>query len=100
MAALVSRRSFLAALAALPAIGAAARAQSYPDAQPIRAVAFDAFVLFDVSHVGRLAEELFPETGANLFREWRRRQFEYVWLRTITRNYVDFWQITKDSLMA
>jgi 2-haloacid dehalogenase len=99
MAAITSRRSFLAALAALPAI-AAARAQSYSGGLPIRAVAFDALVLFDLSHVGRLAEELFPGTGANLFREWRKRQFEYAWLRTITRNYVDFWQITKDSLIA
>jgi 2-haloacid dehalogenase len=30
---------------------------------------------------------------------WRARQFEYTWLRTVSRTYVDFRQITEDSLM-
>ena len=98
MAATMSRRSFLAAAAALPAVGV--RGQLYSGTQPIRAIAFDALVLFNLSHVARLAEELLPGTGANLIREWRRRQFEYTWLRTITGSYVDFWQITNDSLIV
>ena len=96
----MNRRNFLAvAAAALPTV-AAARGRPDVGRPPIRAIAFDALVLFDLSHVGRLAEELFPGAGQNLFREWRRRQFEYAWLRTITRTYADFWQITKESLIV
>lgn len=29
---------------------------------------------------------------------WRTRQFEYTWLRTLTRTYVDFWRVTSDAL--
>jgi 2-haloacid dehalogenase len=40
----------------------------------IKAVAFDAFPIFDPRPVFALAEELFPGTG--LGDEWRTRQFE------------------------
>jgi len=95
MVPILNRRNFLAAALSTTT---GARGTFNAGAQPISAIAFDALVLFDVSHVGRLAEELLPGTGENLFREWRRRQFEYTWLRTITRSYEDFWQITNDSL--
>lgn len=99
MAANISRRNFLAAGVGLPAV-AADPGLCNPRRQPFRAVAFDALVLFDLRHVGRLAEQLFPGTGTELFREWRTRQFEYAWLRTITGHYVDFWQITSDALIT
>ena len=43
----------------------------------IKAVAFDAFPIFDPRPIFALAEELFPGRGAALSDEWRSRQFEY-----------------------
>jgi 2-haloacid dehalogenase len=31
--------------------------------------------------------------------EWRLRQFEYAWLRVLSRRYADFWQVTQDALV-
>src|SRR5215470_2869103 len=64
----------------------------------IKAIAFDAFPIFDPRPVIALAEELFPGKGAALSDEWRIRQFEYTWLRLASRHYADFWQITQDAL--
>jgi 2-haloacid dehalogenase len=63
----------------------------------IRAVAFDAFPIFDPRPVFALAEELFPGTG--LSDEWRTRQFEYTWLRVAAHHYADFWQVTEEALL-
>ncbi len=30
---------------------------------------------------------------------WRTRQFEYTWLRTVGRQYADFWQVTEEVLV-
>ena len=63
----------------------------------IKAVAFDAFPIFDPRPVFALAEELFPGTG--LSDEWRTRQFEYTWLRVAAHHYADFWQVTGEPLL-
>jgi 2-haloacid dehalogenase len=65
----------------------------------IKAVAFDAFPIFDSGPVFALADALFPGKGAELGNEWRARQFEYAWLRVAARHYVDFWQVTDDALV-
>jgi 2-haloacid dehalogenase len=31
-------------------------------------------------------------------RLWRDKQLQYSWLRTLSRNYADFWQVTADAL--
>jgi 2-haloacid dehalogenase len=64
----------------------------------VRAVAFDAFALFDPRPIAALVEQLFPGRGSELTREWRSRQFEYTWLRALSGSYVDFWQVTSDAL--
>ena len=76
--------------------GNAARNQA-PKTQ-IKAVAFDAFPIFDPRPVFALAEELFPGNGAALSEEWRTRQFEYTWLRVVAQRYADFWHVTEDAL--
>jgi 2-haloacid dehalogenase len=63
----------------------------------IKALAFDAFPIFDPSSVFALAEAMYP--GAGLSDEWRTRQFEYTWLRVAARHYVDFWHVTEDALV-
>jgi 2-haloacid dehalogenase len=64
----------------------------------IKAVAFDSFPIFDPRPVLVLAEQLFPGKGTDISNEWRTRQFEYTWLRVIAQRYVDFWQVTQESL--
>jgi len=65
----------------------------------IKAIAFDAFPIFDPRPIFVLVEALFPEKGKELGNAWRIRQFEYQWLRALSGQYVDFWQATEDSLL-
>ena len=59
----------------------------------------DAFAIFDPRPVFALAEQLFPGRGTELSNAWRTRQFEYQWLRALSRSYADFRQATEDALM-
>jgi len=68
------------------------------DRPPFKAVAFDPFTTFDTRSVDALAEQLFPGIGNKLCTAWRTRQFEYTWLRTLSRSYIDFWQVTGQAL--
>jgi 2-haloacid dehalogenase len=64
----------------------------------VKAVAFDEFPILDPRPVFALAAQLFPDKGAELGNLWRTRQFEYTWLRTLSGQYTDFWQVTGDAL--
>jgi 2-haloacid dehalogenase len=59
---------------------------------------FDAYgTLFDVDAAARqsaVPRDLWPRLAA----EWRRKQLEYTWLRTVAGAHVDFWQVTQDAL--
>ena len=65
----------------------------------IRALAFDAFPVFDPRPIFARAEELFPGNGEALSAAWRTRQFKYTWLRALSHTYVDFWKVTEDALV-
>jgi 2-haloacid dehalogenase len=111
-----SRRDFLqmglnavavTALAALstPALSAAAGASlsgaaALPAHLPagIRAIAFDAFPIFNPRPVFDLAAKLAGDKGPEFIETWRTRQFEYTWLRTSGGRYKDFWEVTRDAL--
>ena len=73
----------------------------------IKAVVFDAYgTLFDVYSIQVLAEELYPNHGADIAVKWRDKQIEYT--RLITQSdphnssgskyYQPFWKLTKLSL--
>jgi 2-haloacid dehalogenase len=64
-----------------------------------KAVAFDAFAIFDPRPVSALAETIFPGRGAELSGAWRTRQFEYQWLRALSGRYANFWRTTEDALV-
>jgi 2-haloacid dehalogenase len=64
---------------------------------PFKAIAFDAFPIFDPRPVFGLAETLFPGKGVEFSNAWRTRQFEYQWLRALSGRYADFWQTTEDG---
>ncbi len=67
--------------------------------QAIKAVAFDAFPIFDPRPIEAVAKELFPEKSEKLMNLWRSKQFEYQWLRALGGNYKNFEEITEDALV-
>ncbi len=95
----LTRRQFLDRTLAVAA-GAviAAGPKSAAAASPFKAVAFDAFPIFDPRSIDSVAEAVFPGKGAALAAAWRSRQFEYQWLRALSGNYADFWKTTDDAL--
>jgi 2-haloacid dehalogenase len=60
---------------------------------------FDAYgTLFDVhSAVARHAEAVGPE-ASRLSELWRTKQLEYTWVRSLAGRYVDFQELTEESL--
>ena len=65
---------------------------------------FDAYgTLFDVTAAARQVAEKEQDPGLlaiwpKLSADWRQKQLEYSWLRTIAGRHIDFWQITQDGL--
>ncbi|MEM6607957.1 MAG: haloacid dehalogenase type II [Pseudomonadota bacterium] len=70
----------------------------------IKACVFDAYgTLFDVNAAarevaGRPGRESFALVWQQVALDWRVKTLQYTWLRTITDEYTDFWQITQDAL--
>jgi 2-haloacid dehalogenase len=97
----LDRREFLSLVAGGVATGLLGSATpSQATNQPrIKALAFDAFPIFDPRPVFALAERLFPGSGSELSNAWRVRQFEYQWLRALSGHYADFWRATEDALL-
>ena len=63
-----------------------------------KAVAFDYFVIFDPSSIVPAVEKEFPGKGRELTRAWQSRQFDYAFLRSITGDFRDFFEVTGDAL--
>lgn len=97
----LDRRTFMGLLAGSAAVGLAGvqSASHAAIARPYKAIAFDAFPIFDPRPIFKLAETLFPGKGAELSNAWRTRQFEYQWLRALGGRYADFWQTTEEALV-
>ena len=84
--------SVLASGSSLAAIPTAPRSR-------IKAIAFDAFPIFDPRRIAQLAEILFPGNGPAIMNAWRTRQFDYQWLRALSGRYANFLQATEESLL-
>ena len=96
----LNRRQFLNLTAAGVAVSTfGAMSPAGADKPKIKALAFDAFPIFDPRPIFALAEQLFPGRGAELSAAWRTRQFEYQWLRALSQQYADFWQVTEEGLV-
>lgn len=98
-----NRRAFVARMASGMALGILSSMPKVSADEPfsksrIKAIAFDAFPIFDPRPIFTLAERMFPGKGGELSNEWRTRQFEYTWLRVTLNRYVDFWQVTGQAL--
>ncbi len=68
---------------------------------PIKAFVFDAYgTLLDVHGAMQRHAALLPPDWERISLEWRQKQLEYSWVRTLTgpAHHRDFWQITRDSL--
>ncbi|MCU0855344.1 MAG: haloacid dehalogenase type II [Rhodobacteraceae bacterium] len=71
---------------------------------PIRACVFDAYgTLFDVSAAARIAaaepgREALAAVWPRLAADWRGKQLQYTWLRSLMGVHADFWQVTQDGL--
>ncbi|WP_299676697.1 haloacid dehalogenase type II [uncultured Roseobacter sp.] len=71
---------------------------------PITTCVFDAYgTLFDVAAAARQAatEPDFRQlqgTWSALAEHWRLKQLQYTWLRAVTDDHCDFWQVTQDGL--
>lgn len=71
---------------------------------PIKACVFDAYgTLFDVSAAAREAaaepgREALAGCWQALAETWRQKQLGYSWLRAITDEHADFWQVTGEAL--
>jgi len=93
-----NRREFLSRVTLSGAALQSCALQAASSRHGIKAIAFDAFPIWDPRPVFALANELYPERGSDLTNLWRVRQFEYGWLRTMSGRYADFWQATGDAL--
>jgi 2-haloacid dehalogenase len=68
----------------------------------VTTLVFDAYgTLFDIAAPARRAAATRPDLAPiwpKLSEDWRRKQLEYTWLRSITGAYADFAQITAEAL--
>jgi 2-haloacid dehalogenase len=87
----LNRRSFMTS-------GIAAAAAMTSSRDGIKAVAFDAFTLFDPRPIFLACESVAPDRGPELANAWRTRQFEYQWLRALGGQYQDFFFCTQAAL--
>jgi 2-haloacid dehalogenase len=65
----------------------------------VSACVFDAYgTLFDVNAAAdRLRHRIGPQAD-RLAEQWRTRQLQYSWLRSLMGKHADFWQLTGDAL--
>ncbi|MEM7723525.1 MAG: haloacid dehalogenase type II [Pseudomonadota bacterium] len=65
---------------------------------------FDAYgTLFDVNAAARAVaaepgREGFAAVWPEVSAHWRAKQLQYTWLRAVTGDHCDFWQVTQDGL--
>lgn len=64
----------------------------------IKAVAFDAFPIFDPGSIFKPINELAPSQAKQLIELWQFKQFSYQWLRGLANNYKNFLDIARDAL--
>jgi len=82
---LIDRRALVAGIAAT--LASSSRAIGVP---PLRAIAFDAFPIFDPRPVAALARERLGDKGDALATTWSAKLFGYGWLETAAGQYSDF----------
>ncbi|WP_420547103.1 haloacid dehalogenase type II [Curvivirga sp.] len=70
-----------------------------PILKGIKACIFDAYgTLFNVHAAAAKCKDDLGDKADALSHIWRQKQLEYTWLRSLMRDYRDFWDITQDGL--
>jgi 2-haloacid dehalogenase len=92
----VTRRQILGSLAAVPLAGQA-MASGTPK---LRALAFDAFVLFDPAEIVRRATSVAGRDGAALINAASARLFAYTWYYTSASRYRPLDALARDAFAA
>ena len=65
----------------------------------IAVCAFDAYgTLFNLGAMASLCERTLGDRGRALIQDWRHKQLEYTWLRSLMGRHTDFWHIIGESL--
>lgn len=67
----------------------------------IEAIVFDLYgTLLDVGGLEASVREILPDEqdAGGFVRLWRAKQLEYAFIRTLARDYADFWTVTGDAL--
>ena len=65
----------------------------------VRHAVFDAYgTLFDVHSAASRYQVRLGSHAQAVSKMWRNKQLEYTWLRSLMNCYVDFWEVTQDSL--
>lgn len=74
------------------------------DAMGITTCIFDAYgTLFDVAAAAREAaaepgRDAFAQNWQKVATDWRLKQLQYTWLRAVTGDHTDFWEVTQNGL--
>jgi len=89
---LIHRRAIVAGIAATVATPSRALTT------PLRAIAFDAFPIFDPRGIAVLARERLGEKGDALAAGWSAKLFGYGWLETAAGRYSDFTTLADAAL--
>jgi 2-haloacid dehalogenase len=92
----MQRRAFLGAMAAAVGSGRGIAATR----KPIRAVAFDAFVIFDGRSIVAAARETLGDRGAAFAGAWLQKLFGNTWLLTSAGRYQAFETVAEASLIS
>lgn len=90
-------RHAFAPVAILIALSAPVR-PSEAETPRFKAVALDAFVIFNANSIEPAIEKAFPGKGEQFAAVWRARQFDYCFLSSIAGDHEDFFKITGDTL--
>ncbi len=65
----------------------------------IQACVFDAYgTLFDVHSAVAAHRMRLGEKAEGVSSQWRTKQLEYTWLRSLMGHHADFWQVTAEAL--
>lgn len=65
----------------------------------IKACVFDAYgTLFDVHSAVSKHRERLGDSADAVSQVWRTKQLEYTWLRSLMKDYTDFWEVTGNAL--
>ena len=95
------RRRFIAMVAAGAMMPRAGTSRAAPAlGMPIKAIAFDAFPIFDPRSIFAAVKQRFPERGEALSNLWFAKLFPYTWLRTTARQYAGFEDVAAQAFDA